>query len=88
MKSIWEDTRCLHKFVAILTIFMSLSVVALAVLQILEVWTEAVKLCIPFMGITMFCQAYLQWGTNRSVAYFSIVAATFSFACTRAFLLC
>lgn len=86
MKSIWEDTRCLHKFVAILTIITSLSVVALAVLQILEVWNEAMKLCLPLMGIIMFCQAYLQWGTNQSVAYFSIAAATFSFACTRALL--
>lgn len=86
MKSNCRETRRLHKFIAMLTVFMSLSVVVIAVLQILELWNEAMKLCLPIMGIIMFCQAFLQWETNRKIAYFSIAAATFSFVCTRALL--
>ena len=88
MESKWRKAYRLHRLVAILTAFISLSVVLFAVLQLQGIWNGAMKFCIPSMGIVMFCQAYLLWETNRTVAYFSIAAATFSFACTRAFVFC
>lgn len=40
------------------------------------------------MGVTLLCQAYIQWNTSRKVAYFSIGAAVFIFICAIAAFLC
>lgn len=81
MKSKWEDVPMSQKIVTILTILVSLSVVVLAVLQMFDIWNQAINICVPLMGITMLCQAYIQWNTNRKVAYFSIGTAVFVFIC-------
>ena len=36
----------------------------------------------PLMGVTMLCQAYMQWNTSRKVDYFSIGTAAFIFVCS------
>lgn len=81
MKSKWKDVPMSQKIVTILSILISLSVVVLAVLQMFEIWNQAINICVPLMGITMLCQAYIQWNTNRKVAYFSIGTAVFVFIC-------
>ena len=81
MKSKWKDVPMTQKIVTILSILISLSVVVLAVLQMFEIWNQAINICVPLMGITMLCQAYIQWNTNRKVAYFSIGTAVFVFIC-------
>ena len=81
MKSKWKDTPLLHKIVIIVFILTSLSVVVLAVLQMFDIWNQAINIYVPLMGITMLCQAYIQWNTSRKVAYFSIGTAIFVFFC-------
>ncbi len=81
MKSKWKDAPLLHKIVTIISILASLSVVVLAVLQMFDVWNQAINIFMPLMGVTMLCQAYMQWNTSRKVAYFSIGAAIFIFIC-------
>ena len=81
MKSKWKDTPLLHKIVTIVSILTSLSVVVLAVLQMFDIWNQAINICVPLMGIIMLCQAYIQWNTSRKVAYFSIGTAIFVFIC-------
>ena len=81
MKSKWKDVSLLHKIVSIISIIASLSVIVFAVLQIFDIWNQAINICIPLMGITMLCQAYIQWNTSRKVAYFSIGTAVFIFIC-------
>ena len=81
MKSKWKDTPLLHKIVTIVSILTSLSVVVLAVLQMFDIWNQAINICVPLMGITMLCQSYIQWNTSRKVAYFSIGTAIFVFIC-------
>ena len=81
MKSKWKDVSLLHKIVLIISIIASLSVIVFAVLQIFDIWNQAINICIPLMGITMLCQAYIQWNTSRKVAYFSIGTAVFIFIC-------
>lgn len=81
MKSKWTDAPLLHKIVTIISILASLSVVALSVLQMFDIWNQAINICVPLMGITMLCQAYIQWNTSRKVAYFSIGTAVFVFIC-------
>ena len=81
MKSKWKDAPLLHKIVTIVSILTSLSVVVLAVLQMFDIWNQAINICVPLMGITMLCQAYILWNKSRKVAYFSIGAAVFVFIC-------
>ena len=76
-----KDISLLHKIVTIVSIIASLSVIVLAVLQIFDIWTQAINIYVPLMGITMLCQAYNQWNVDRKVAYFSIGAAVFIFFC-------
>ena len=77
----WKDAPLLHKVVTIISVLASLSVVVLAVLQIFDFWDQAINVFMPLMGVTMLCQAYMQWNNSRKVAYFSIGTAVFIFIC-------
>ncbi len=81
MKPQWKDAPLLRKVVTVISIFASLSVIVLAVLQMLDIWDRAINLYMPLMGVTLLCQAYTQWNTSRKTAYFSVGAATFIFVC-------
>ena len=81
MKTKWKDTSTLHKVITVFSVIVSLAVVTLAVLQIFDIWTQAINLCIPLMGVNMLCQTYMQWNTSRKTAYFSLGCAVFVFAC-------
>ena len=81
MKTKWKDTPLSHKIITVFSVIVSLAVVTLAVLQIFDIWTQAVNLCVPLMGINLLCQTYTQWNTSRKTAYFSLGCAVFVFAC-------
>jgi len=81
MKTKWKDTPPLHKVITVFSVIVSLAVVTLAVLQIFDIWTQAINLCIPLMGVNLLCQTYVQWNTSRKTAYFSLGCAVFVFAC-------
>ncbi len=81
MKTKWKDTPMLHKVITVFSVIVSLAVVTLAVLQIFDIWTQAINLCIPLMGVNLLCQTYMQWNTSRKTAYFSLGCAAFVFAC-------
>ena len=81
MKTKWKETPLSHKIITVFSVIVSLAVVKLAVLQIFDIWTQAVNLCVPLMGINLLCQTYTQWNTSRKTAYFSLGCAVFVFAC-------
>ncbi len=81
MKAKRKDVPLLHKIVAVISILTSLSVVVLAILQMFDIWEEAINVFMPLMGVTMLCQSYIQWNNSRKVAYFSIGTAVFIFIC-------
>lgn len=81
MRTKWEDTPMLLKVITVFSVIVSLAVVTLAVLQIFDIWTQAINLCIPLMGVNLLCQTYMQWNTSRKTAYFSLGCAVFVFAC-------
>ena len=81
MKTKWKDTPPLHKVITVFSVIVSLAVVTLAVLQIFDIWTQAINLCIPLMGVNLLCPTYMQWNTSRKTAYFSLGCAVFVFAC-------
>lgn len=77
----WKGAPVLLKVVAVISILISLSVVVLAILQIFDIWDQAINIYMPLMGVMMLCQAYIQWNNTRKVAYFSIGTAVFIFIC-------
>ena len=81
MKTKWKDTPLSHKIITGFSVIVSLAVVTLAILQIFEIWTQAINLCVPLMGVNLLCQTYMQWNTSRKTAYFSLGCAAFVFAC-------
>ncbi|MBQ8258350.1 MAG: hypothetical protein IJY97_02205 [Clostridia bacterium] len=76
-----KEISTLHKVVFAVSIISSLSVVVLAILQLFDIWDQAGNVYMPLMGVTMLCQAYMQWNNSRKVAYFSIGTAVFIFIC-------
>ncbi len=81
MKTKWKDTPLAQKIVTVLSIIVAISVIVLAILQILDIWTQAINLCIPLMGVNLLCQAYIQWNTSRRSAYVSLCCAALIFFC-------
>ena len=81
MKTKWKDTPLPHKIITVFSVMVSFAVVTLAILQIFDIWTQAINLCVPLMGVNMLCQTYTQWNTSRKTAYFSLGCAVFVFAC-------
>ena len=81
MKTKWKDTPLSHKIITVFSVIVSLSVVTLAILQMFDIWTQAINLCVPLMGVNLLCQTYTQWNTSRKTAYFSLGCAVFVFAC-------
>lgn len=81
MKTNWKDTPLSHKIITVFSVIVSLAVVTLAILQMFDIWTQAINLCVPLMGVNLLCQTYTQWNTSRKTAYFSLGCAVFVFAC-------
>lgn len=81
MRTESKDIPLLHKIVTVVSIIVALTVVVLAILQIFQIWTQAINLCMPLMGINLLCQTYMQWNTSRKTAYFSLGCAGFIFVC-------
>ena len=81
MKTKWKDTPLSHKIITVFSVMVSLAVVTLAILQIFEIWTQAINLCIPLMGVNLLCQTYIQWNTSRRSAYVSLCSAALVFIC-------
>ncbi len=81
MKIKWKDKPLSHKSITLFSVIVSLAVVTLAILQMFDIWTQAINLCVPLMGINLLCQTYTQWNTSRKTAYFSLGCAVFVFAC-------
>ena len=81
MKTKWKDTPLSHKIITVFSVIVSLAVVTLAILQMFDIWTQAINLCVPLMGVNLLCQTYIQWNTSRKTAYFSLGCAVFVFVC-------
>ena len=81
MKTKWKDAPLIHKIVTVVSIIVALAVIVLAILQMFDIWTQAINLCVPLMGVNLLCQTYIQWNTSRKTAYFSLGRAAFVFAC-------
>ena len=77
-----KKTSLMHTLVTIASIIISLSIVALAALQISGKYKNATDILVPLLGLNLLCQAYTQWKRNRKIAYFSIGTAILIFICS------
>ena len=81
MKAKRKAAPLMHKIVTVVSIIVALLVVALAILQMFDIWTQAINLCVPLMGVNLLCQTYIQWNKSRKSACFSLGCAAFVFVC-------
>ena len=63
-------------------IVLSVSVMGLALLQLLGVWSDAIYLYEPLLGALLLVQAAQNWSKSRPVAYLSLVVAILLFGTT------
>lgn len=75
------------KPLAIAQIILSVSVVALALLQLTGVWPNAIYLYEPLLGVVLLVQAAQNWNKSRPIAWFSLIVAIFLFGTTACILL-
>ena len=80
MNKQWKDRPLLDKIVSASGIVVSVAIIALAIIQMFDVWSDAGYVYVPLMGVNLLLQAYVQWKPNRKVAVFDLCAAVFALA--------
>jgi len=68
--------------VLIILAIASVAVIVLVILQLFNVWEQAINVYIPLLGVVNLCQAYLNWKQNRALAFLSIGVAALIFICS------
>ena len=84
MNKQWKDRPLLDKIVSASGIVVSVAIIALAIIQLFDVWSDAGYVYVPLMGINLLLQAYVQWKPNRKVAVSYLCAAVFVLVCAAA----
>ena len=67
------------KPLSVVQIILSISVIALALLQLSGVWANAIYIFEPLGGVLMLIQAAQNWEKRKGVAYLSLFVAVFIF---------
>ena len=80
MNKQWKDRPLLDKIVSASGIVVSVAIIALAIIQMFDVWSDAGYVYVPLMGVNLLLQAYVQRKPNRKVAVFDLCAAVFALA--------
>ena len=63
-------------------IALSLVVFVLAVLQLLSIWEESIKVYIPLLAVTMVLQAAYQWEKEKKLVWMYLGVAAFLAVCS------
>ena len=82
MKSHWKETTALGRTLSLIRLLAAIGVVALAALQLLGIWDNAIDLAIPLLGIVLLIQSVQEWNRQRGAAVCSLFAALFVFGTT------
>lgn len=75
----WDKKTMPFKILTIFGLTISVTIFALALMQIFNIWDKAIHVFEPLLGVLMIIQAIENWKTNRSMAYFSLFVAIFMF---------
>lgn len=82
MRVIWSEKQRNEKIMFALRLLCSISIIVLAVMQILDIWNKAIYIFEPLLGVLMLIQTIENWKKNRKVAIISLLAAIFIFLVT------
>ena len=75
----WNEKTIPFKILTIFGLIISVTIIALALMQIFNIWDKAINVFEPLLGVLMLIQAIENWKTNRATAYFSLFIAIFIF---------
>ena len=81
MKERWKNMTTQDRIINALIIILSVAVIALAALQLLDIWEDAIIVYEPLVGVILLLQANLFWKKNRKIAVIQLCAAGFVFIC-------
>ena len=73
----WQQKSPLGKLLTVTGIACSVAVIVLALLQLLGVWEDAVRVYMPLTALVMLIQAVENWKQNRTAAVINLCAAIF-----------
>ena len=73
----WQQESPFEKFLTITSITCSIAVIVLALLQLLGVWNDAVRVYMPLTALVMLIQAKELWNKSRTAAIVNLCAAIF-----------
>ena len=79
MRQNWVFMSAFERFLHIARIILSASIVLLSLLQLMDVWNNALNVVVPLMGVLMIVQAVQEWKHHRISALISLFAAAFVF---------
>ena len=75
----WNKKTISFKILTIFGLIISVTIIVLALMQIFNIWDNAINVFEPLLGVLMIIQAIENWKTNRSTSYFSLFVALFIF---------
>ena len=75
----WNKKTISFKILTIFGLIISVTIIVLALMQIFNIWDNAINVFEPLLGVLMIIQAIENWKTNRLTAYFSLFVAIFIF---------
>ncbi|WP_238904769.1 DUF3953 domain-containing protein [Clostridium sp. YIM B02506] len=78
-RQIWSQKQTHEKVITVMGIVCSISIIILAVMQILDIWENAINVFEPLLGVLMVIQTIQNWKKNKEVAIFSLCVAIFIF---------
>lgn len=70
------------KPLSIAQVILSVSVIALALLQLTRVWADAIYLYEPLLGALLLIQAVQNWNKSRGIACISLFVSILLFGTT------
>ena len=79
MRQNWVFMSAFERFLHIVRIILSVSIVLLSLLQLLAVLDNALNVVVPLMGVLMIIQAVQELKHHRISALISLFAAAFVF---------
>lgn len=81
MKRNWCEVTLRNKIMLIFRIVASACVVVLSILQLTDVWEQAIHLTMPLMGSVLLVQSIQEWKQQRGIAILELCCAVFIFGC-------
>lgn len=73
----WHQKSPSQKFLTIAGIACSTAVILLALLQLLGVWEDAIRVYMPLTALVMLIMAKENWQHNRTAAIINLCTAIF-----------